>query len=365
MDGGVGEERTSILKKNGGNTERISGSRSPRRDNSEFSTSSANPSQRQAWPLPLPLSSDVDASMTAVSTGFVVERKREDPLSWTGSAPLSKKARSEEIASGSVDPPPGIPVIPGNQHDEKSEELNLSDVMNEIKNLSLDMKTQFTSVESYMHEFRAELAQLKSEMVSRHMFDQLESRVTALENQGVVHPDMSFLRQQVNRLDPAHRSVRVRGFKQTDTKERKKSIDQILHDLGMSASRIEHIYKGPKGSRSLADMCIMEFTSHDDREHVLKEFDKRDKSQDLIIGKLEVDRAKPQMQLKRNAALRDAEKVLKKDSKNQNQKIEIVWRKADAKDKVREVTVNGKAAFTQSPDDMIGNFLVPFTDLKI
>ena len=51
---------------------------------------------------------------------------------------------------------------------------------------------KFVSVESCMHEFRTELAALKSEMISRSMFDQLENRVTALEQQGLANPDLSF-----------------------------------------------------------------------------------------------------------------------------------------------------------------------------
>ena len=86
-----------------------------------------------------------------------------------------------------------------------------------------------------MQEFRTELAALKSEMISRSMFDQLENRVTALEQQGLASPDLSFLCQQVNRLDPAHCSIRVRGLKQSQVNEREESLEKILDNLGVHA----------------------------------------------------------------------------------------------------------------------------------
>ena len=138
-----------------------------------------------------------------------------------------------------------------------------------------------------------------------------------------------------------------------------------LDNLGVVASRLDHIYKGPKGDRSLSDMCVMEFVSNAEREQVLKKFDKRDKSQDQVVGKLEVDRAKSQLQLKRNAALRDVEKTLKNDPRTKGKSIAIVWKKTDPKDKNREVTVDGKSVFKQTNEDMTGNFLHAFSDLKI
>ena len=76
------------------------------------------------------------------------------------------------------------------------------------------------------------------------------------------------------------------------------------------------------------------------------------------------DRAKTEMQLKRNSALRDAEKKLKALPANKGKKISIVWQKTDTKDRSREVTVNDVSAFIQTPEDMSGIFLSPFSDLS-
>ena len=57
-------------------------------------------------------------------------------------------------------------------------------------------------------------------------------------------------------------------------------------------------------------MSILEFPSREDRESALHDFEKKYKF-DKKVGELKADRAKTQLQLKRNANLRDAYAKLK------------------------------------------------------
>ena len=75
-----------------------------------------------------------------------------------------------------------------------------------------------------------------------------------------------------------------------------------------------------------------------------------------------MDRAKTQIQLNRNGALRKAVDVLKKEVGGDT-KVEIVWRKIGSRD--REVTVNGDQAFRQTIDDSQGVFLAGFAACRI
>ena len=93
------------------------------------------------------------------------------------------------------------------------------------------------------------------------MFDKLEARVSDLELKGFACPDLEFLRQQVDKFDPANRSLRVRGFLQKSLNDRKSCVEKLIEDLGISVLRSDHIFKGPKGQRELTDMSILEFSS--------------------------------------------------------------------------------------------------------
>ena len=215
---------------------------------------------------------------------------------------------------------------------------SVDEVLGAINALKVSVEHKFIVVEQCVIEFRAELAALKLEMVSKTMFDQLESRVSSLEKNGLALPDLTFLRQQVSRLDPANRSVRIRGLKQS-IDERKKHIEAILQEIGSSVVRMDHIYKGPKGNRTLTDICIVETSSYEDRENAIKKFDSRPNPNSKVVGDLKIDRAKTQMQLKRNSSLRDALAKLKADPRNKKENIEIIWKKSDPKDKSREIMV--------------------------
>ena len=96
----------------------------------------------------------------------------------------------------------------------------------------------------------------------------------------------------------------------------------------------------------------------------MKEFPNKESS-GSSVGKLEITRAKTQIQLSRNAALRQAEEILNKDSRIKNKKEEVIWQKEDKKNRTREVHVDSRIIFIQSKDDLTGNFLDEFANLRI
>ena len=69
------------------------------------------------------------------------------------------------------------------------------------------------------------------------------------------------------------------------------------------------------------------------------------------------------MQLKLNGALHQAVDTLKKDERCANKSIEISWKADGTKD--RGVKVDGRMAFHQTSNDIVGRFLQPFQDIVV
>ena len=84
--------------------------------------------------------------------------------------------------------------------------------------------------------------------------------------------------------------------------------------------------------------------------------------------KVDVGRAKTALQLKRNASLKQASDVLKKDSRCKGQTVEIAWRVDGvdgARSKDRGVKVGNAMAFLQTEKDMTGQFQSPFQNVTL
>ena len=178
-----------------------------------------------------------------------------------------------------------------------------------------------------------------------------------------------MLRKQIARMDPAHKGIRFRGFKDDSLAKRVESIEKILKEVGVGLGDkpefvFEHVYKGPQNERVLNDMCIVPFQSNSLREIVFKKVQNKP-FYDLSRNELKIDRAKTALQLSRNSVLRRAADVLKKDARCKNKEIKIEWRLKDSKDKAREVQVDGVTVFRQLVDEPSGCFLGSFSDLTV
>ena len=145
--------------------------------------------------------------------------------------------------------------------------------------------------------------------------------------------------------------------------DRVSSIDKMSGDIGIKYQSVDHVYKGKSGQRSLSDMCIVEFSSNEDRERALQLANKKS-WKDSAAGDLKIDRAKTKFQIHRNNFLRKAEETLRKQNENKNKRIEIIWKKDETGNKDREVLVDGIPAFRQKISDFQGDFLSPFSNLS-
>ena len=290
-----------------------------------------------------------------------------------------EKEEGEKEKDGSKDlvRPPGIPdqfSENGNERGNGSSDVSLQSIMSAITNVNSNLDNKFVAVEqkfgiieSAFETLHKELSEVKEKMVSKEMFDSLASRVAMIElnPDGKIGSEVSSLRKQLARLDPAHRSIRIAGFELSQTEDRMKFIEESLSKMSLPKMvSIDHLYKGPAGNRSLSSSCLVEFASRAIREQVLGKF-QGSSIKDSKQGELQFSRAKTQTQLSRNAALRDAAEILKKDSRVGKLPVEIIWQKTDKKDRSREVQVNSTVVFSQSKDDLSGQFLGKFADLQI
>ena len=232
-------------------------------------------------------------------------------------------------------------------------------VLQKLEALHVDVNLKFTQVEQAISQFKAELSQVKLEMVTKETFANLENRVQTLETRGAPSPEVNFLKKQVSRLDPANKAIRILGLKATSVKERTDFLDKILKEAGLPSCSLEHIYKGPASNRVLTDICLAEFSSNSIRETALNVLGKKG-LKDPSGNELKIDRAKTAIQIQRNNHLRKALDILKKDTSCVGKTVEIIWQQEDKKDKSREVWVDKVPAFRQTSDDLSGSFLPPF-----
>ena len=60
------------------------------------------------------------------------------------------------------------------------------------------------------------MQKLEENSVTKTLFQKLEERVAALEQGGLPNTQMNWMSQQINRLDPANKSLALKGFTEMD-----------------------------------------------------------------------------------------------------------------------------------------------------
>ena len=173
---------------------------------------------------------------------------------------------------------------------------------------------------------------------------------------------LTWMQQQIQKLDPANKSLCFKGFKESKEEVRCSKIEEFLDSLGLKneIKNIDHQYKFDQGNRSILPVSIVEVSCRSVRESVLKKIDDK-KFNDGNGGIVEVQRAKTSLQLKRNASLAKACDKLKGNDSCKGKSVEIAWKIEGSRD--RGVKVDGNLMFKQSPADLVGSFLAPFEDL--
>ena len=134
-----------------------------------------------------------------------------------------------------------------------------------------NLSTKIDYVQVQFETLKNEIQTVKQEMVTKTIFQSLEDRIHALEHGGVNNSQMNWMHQQVGRLDPANKSLCLKGFSEKDTAKHFKLIEQLLDSIGHknSIQNIEHIWTGPKGDRHISPNSVIELTSRTVRESAL------------------------------------------------------------------------------------------------
>ena len=218
--------------------------------------------------------------------------------------------------------------------------------------------------------FKAELATLRADMVSRSDFSVLEGKVQELQVGGLPSPQLAWFQEQINRNDPANRCLCFAGFKDSTVESRATSIETFMQNAGVDAKiqSFDHIWSGPQGNRSLTPLCIVELSSRQVREQTLKKLQANSTMKDSGDNKISVARAKTASQMKRNSSLKKACDLLKKDGRTNGLTVEIKWLielPDGTKSKDRAVTVGDEVAFLQIPSDLTGSFQKSFCNLTV
>ena len=148
-------------------------------------------------------------------------------------------------------------------------------LLEEIRTMNLNVDGKFTLIQQQMTDLTAELSQMKLEMCTRQQFEQLESRVHQLEINvaSTDNPDMKFLQTQLDKLDPANKSVVIFPFKSNDGAERVRIIESIFASKFPGIAKnivVEHVFKGPFHDRTMTPMSIVELPLKSQRDTVLK-----------------------------------------------------------------------------------------------
>ena len=167
---------------------------------------------------------------------------------------------------------------------------------------------------------------------------------------------VQVLRRQLDRLDPAHKCLKIQGFADANLAGRVARIQEIVTGIPGFPSVVscETIHKGKRDARVPTHMTLVEFQSNRDREKefvLLEGKSMTDTSGAALVSK----RAQTEMQRERNMKLQKAEEEIKKKT---SETVKIEW-------KERQVLCKDVPAFIQNKDDSGGKFFAPFLELHV
>ena len=136
------------------------------------------------------------------------------------------------------------------------------------------LQTMNHNLSGSLQHLHDEIGQLRHDMVTTQEFKVLEDRVSKLERapQSSGSLQINALKQQLNRLDPANKSVCIRNLKDNDVSSRRSTIEALFKDNfpSVTCTNIEHIFLNAPDGRKLSSMSTVEFSSRSTRGHVFK-----------------------------------------------------------------------------------------------
>ena len=197
-------------------------------------------------------------------------------------------------------------------------------------------------------------------MVSKQQFSVLEARVQQLETQGPASHQITFLKASLARLDPANKSLCLTGFTEQNVSARNKIIENFMKEkfADVHVVSIEHLFVGKGTERKLGNRSIVEFSGRSAREHVLKTYQEGTTKMKCGSSEIGMARAKTQLQLQRNTALRKAHDMIKESAPE----AKINWKIEASHD--RTISINNAVVFTQLFNDSHGTFSGAFAHLQ-
>ena len=232
---------------------------------------------------------------------------------------------------------------------------------------SNNVNQKFACLQIEFQNLRQEVAQMKTEMVTSKQFEDLEVRVHNLEQNvgNESNPTVKYLQTQLDKLDPARKSLAFTKFKGEDPTKRSSEIRAFLDaNLAAFSERvsIDHIFKGPAGSRKLSPVSLVVFDSLAQKEAALKEINTRNLRMVGENGDVVVRFAKTKRQMHRNWAVNKAAELIQADARTTTKTVTINWKTGTDKGK-RQVQVDHVTMFEQNADDASGRFLGDYKHL--
>ena len=232
-------------------------------------------------------------------------------------------------------------------------------LLQEIRAGNKNVDDKFTLIKDQFAAVQVEISQIKADMVTKSQFESLEVRVSKLESGVGSKPNMEVksLHLQLDRLDPANRSLAIHGICDIDLARRTRRLEAILAEtVGCpKCVGIDHVHRGKRDERTPTKVSILEFRNRNDREVALQLLSPK-QLQDDVGSKLVCKRARTGLQRQRNDKLVKASDALKQRCTS-GEKVEIDW-------KERRVLVAAAAAYVQARETTEGSFLPPFANMN-
>ena len=232
-----------------------------------------------------------------------------------------------------------------------------AELLQEIRAGNQNVDAKFGMISAQFATVQNEIAQIKADMVTKHQFESLQDRVSKLEKGGGTG-DSKALHAQLDRLDPANRSLAFYGICDINLERRTRKLEAILTEaVGCpKCIGIDHIHKGKRDERTPTKVSIVEFRNRSDREVAFRLLSGKQLTDDTE-AKVSCKRARTGLQKQRNDKLIKANDVLKQNCVSQDL-VQIDW-------KERRVLVNATPAFVQGQETAEGSFLPPFVNLAM
>ena len=134
-----------------------------------------------------------------------------------------------------------------------------------LDTIIIEIRRGNQNVEDKFQQLYLQLSQMRAEMVTRTEFETLTNRVDKLEATSSYSDtnEVKYLRQQLSKLDPCVKCIRINDCKVENESERTRDLEQILKAVcnEIQIVGIEHIYQGAKGARKISGLSIVAVSS--------------------------------------------------------------------------------------------------------